>query len=155
MSRESFTIGEAARRAAVSADTIRYYERAGLLSPAPRTRSGYRLYSAEAIARIQLVKNAVRFGFSVKDLAGFLSACLSGRPCHKVRNAGARLLADMDLRITEMMTARDRVRATMAQWDEMLAATPPGEQARLLQHLPVSEVPRAPLVRRARSHSSA
>ena len=141
MPRRAFTIGQAAAQAGVSADTIRYYERQGVVPRAARSSAGYRLYSEDAIARIQLVKNAVRFGFAVKELAVFLRACDTGRPpCQKVRAAGGRLLAEMDRRLTEMATARTQMQTTLATWDRALEATAPGSPARLLHSIPVSQV---------------
>jgi DNA-binding transcriptional MerR regulator len=93
----TFGIGEAARRAGVSRDLIRYYERVGVLPRAPRTAGGFRYYSDETVARLLFVRNAIRFGFTSKELAGFLKARESGRPpCHSVRAAGQRLLKEMD-----------------------------------------------------------
>src|SRR5881394_2739814 len=68
------TIGAAAARAGVSRDTLRYYERLGLLPAPPRSDAGYRRYSDEAVARIVFVRSAARFGFGLKELAGFLRA---------------------------------------------------------------------------------
>src|ERR1044071_618323 len=90
-------IGEAARRAGVSPDLVRYYERVGVLPRPPRAAGGYRVYSEDAVARLLFVRNAIRFGFTSKELAGFLRARDSGRPpCHSVRVAGERLLKEMD-----------------------------------------------------------
>jgi DNA-binding transcriptional MerR regulator len=144
-----FTIGEAAARAGVSADTLRYYERRHVLPPPVRSRAGYRLYSDDAIERIRLVRNAVRLGFSVKEIAAFLSACQSGRPpCGTVRREGARLLIEMDRRIADMIAARDRLRTTLEEWDRRLSAMPPGTPAKLLQAIPALEVSKASLRRR-------
>ena len=135
-----FTIGEAAARAGVTADTLRYYERTGVLPPAPRTIAGYRVYSEQTIERIRLVRNAVRCGFRLKELAAFLRACDSGRlPCDKVRVAGGRLLEELDRRVAETIAARDRMRATLGDWDRLLAETPPGAPASLLRSIPPAE----------------
>jgi DNA-binding transcriptional MerR regulator len=127
------TIGEAAARTGVSADTIRYYERIGLLPAPPRSAAGYRRYADDGIARILIVRSAARFGFSLKELAGFLQSRRDGRaPCRSVRAAGARLLDDVDKRIAELIDARAAMAATLADWDERLAR---GEPARLLETL--------------------
>ena len=145
-----FTIGEAAARAGVSADTVRYYERQGVLPRALRTDAGYRLYSDAAVERIRLVKNAVGFGFAVKEVASFLNACDVGRPpCRKVRESGGALLAEMDRRLVEMTAARDQMRGILEQWDLTLSETSPGAPARLLATLPQSaEIKSRPAVRR-------
>ena len=66
------TIGKVAREAGVSVDTIRYYERVGLLPKPARTPAGYRTYSPAVIHRLAVVRNAQRFGFPLKAIAGFL-----------------------------------------------------------------------------------
>jgi DNA-binding transcriptional MerR regulator len=117
----------------VSPDTLRYYERIGLLPRPPRSDGGYRRYSDDAIARIVFVRSAVRFGFSLKELTGFLRARREGQaPCRSVRAAGERLLVQMDKQIAELTTARAAMASTLADWDVRLAA---GEPARLLESL--------------------
>ena len=145
-----FTIGEAAARAGVSADTVRYYERQGVLPRALRTDAGYRLYSDAAVARIRLVKNAVGFGFAVKEVGSFLKACDGGRPpCRKVRESGGALLAEMDRRLVQLTAARDQMRGILDQWDQTLGDTSPGVPAQLLASLPEpAAIKSRPAVRR-------
>ncbi len=69
----NLTIGELARKAEVNIETIRYYERRGLLPEPPRSSSGYRQYSLEAVARIQFIKHAKELGFSLKEILDLLS----------------------------------------------------------------------------------
>ena len=134
-----FTIGEAAARAGVSPDTVRYYERQGALPRPLRTAGGYRLYSEDVVDRIRLVKNAVTFGFAVKELAGFLKACDAGHPpCQRVRRAGDELLTAMERRLEEMTAARDQMRRVLERWDRALERTPPDAPARLLASIPAS-----------------
>jgi DNA-binding transcriptional MerR regulator len=138
----AFGIGEAARRAGVSPDLIRYYERVGLLPHAPRTAGGFRYYSDETVARLLFVRNAIRFGFTSKELAGFLKARESGRPpCHSVRAAGQRLLKEMDEHLTRLQEARAAMAETLAAWDARLDKTPAGTPAHLLTMVP--DAPRA------------
>jgi len=133
----TFNIGEAARRANVSPDLIRYYERVGVLPRAPRTAGGFRYYSDETVARLLLVRNAIRFGFPSKELAGFLKARDSGRPpCRSVRAAGQRLLQEMDAQLERLHAARAAMAETMIAWDARLARTPAGTPAHLLTMVP-------------------
>ena len=133
----TFGIGEAARRAGVSPDLVRYYERVGVLPRAPRTAGGFRCYSDETVARLLLVRNAIRFGFTSKELAGFLKARDSGRPpCHSVRAAGQRLLKQMDDRLAEMHEAREAMATMLAAWDARLEQTAAGTPAHLLTMVP-------------------
>jgi MerR family Zn(II)-responsive transcriptional regulator of zntA len=67
-----YTIGRLARRAKVNPDSIRFYERQGLLSPANKTNSGYRLYTDEAVRRIAFVKRAQECGFSLAEIRELL-----------------------------------------------------------------------------------
>jgi len=132
-----FTIGEAAKRAGVSPDSIRHYERVGVLPRAPRTPGGYRYYTDASVARVLFVRNAMRFGFSMKELAGFLRARDGGTPpCRTVRAAGERLLHDMDRRLAELSDARASMAKALAEWDARLAGTPEGAPAHLLSSLP-------------------
>jgi DNA-binding transcriptional MerR regulator len=138
----TFGIGEAARRAGVSPDLIRYYERVGVLPRAPRTAGGFRYYSDEAIARLLFVRNAIRFGFTSTELAGFLKARDNGRPpCQSVRAAGQHLLKEMDEHLTRMQEARASMAETLAAWDARLDQTPAGTPAHLLTMVP--DAPRA------------
>jgi DNA-binding transcriptional MerR regulator len=141
VARRTFGIGEAARRAGISPDLIRYYERVGVLPPAPRTAGGFRFYSDDAVAGLLFVRNAIRFGFTSKQLAGFLKARANGRPpCHSVRAAGARLLEDMDEELARLKEARAAMVETLAAWDARLERTPTGAPAHLLTMVP--DVPR-------------
>lgn len=70
---QSLTIGQLAKRARVNIQTIRYYERRGLISEPPRRQSGYRQYSCDDLARIQLIKNAKEVGFTLKEISELLS----------------------------------------------------------------------------------
>jgi DNA-binding transcriptional MerR regulator len=137
MAEQTFTIGEAAKRAGVSPDTIRHYERVGLLPRAPRTAGGYRCYTETTVARVLFVRNAIRFGFSMKELSGFVDARDHGRPpCQSVRDAGERLLREMDRELSDLTAARASMAETLAAWDAKLARTPLGTPAHLLADLP-------------------
>jgi len=137
MPKQTFGIGEAARRAGVSPDLIRYYERVGVLPAAPRTAGGYRYYSEETIGRVLLVRNAIRFGFSSKELSSFLKARDGGRPpCTSVRAAGHRLLSEMDEQLAQLNQARAAMADTLSAWDARLQRTPAGTAAHLLTMVP-------------------
>jgi MerR family mercuric resistance operon transcriptional regulator len=67
------SIGEAARRSGVPVETIRYYERAGILPGPQRSESGHRVYDAAGIARLRLIKRCRDLGFSLSDAQGLLA----------------------------------------------------------------------------------
>lgn len=75
------TIGKVAARAQVSADGIRFYEREGLISPARKSASGYRLYTEEAIRRIHFIRHAQRCGFSLSEIRELLELKAHDRAC--------------------------------------------------------------------------
>ena len=63
-----YTIGRLAHRAGVTADSIRFYERKGLLRPATKTASGYHLYDTDALRRLAFIKEAQRCGFNLAEI---------------------------------------------------------------------------------------
>lgn len=65
-------IGQVAARSGVSIDTLRYYERLGLLPKPPRSRSGYRLYETRVVNRLGFIKRAQRFGFTLDEIGELL-----------------------------------------------------------------------------------
>jgi DNA-binding transcriptional MerR regulator len=127
--------GALARLAGVSPDTLRHYERQGLLPRPPRSSNGYRLYPAEALARVRLIRAALAIGFTVNDLAGILKARDRGdAPCRQVRDLAATKLADLQARIRSMEVLRDLLARTLRDWDRRLKKASPGRGARLLEH---------------------
>ena len=69
----SYTVGALASAASVGRDTIRYYERTGLLPPPGRTPSGYRLYRQTDLERVQFIRTAKRLGFTLQEISQLLS----------------------------------------------------------------------------------
>lgn len=98
-------IGEIATRSGVSVDTVRYYERLKLLPPAPRTLSGYRVFSTETIEQIRFVKQAQELGFSLDEIKGLLT---SGgvEECEQVRDLLQGKLSEIDEQIKKMKAFR-------------------------------------------------
>ena len=135
-------IGKLAAEVGISPDTLRYYERLGLLGEVRRTSGGYREYATTAAGRIRFIRNALRFGFSLKEVAAFLSASDAGRPpCKQVRAAGEQILLRVERQIKELHAAHRSIRQTLADWDHRLARTPAGEPARLLHTLRQEQIP--------------
>jgi DNA-binding transcriptional MerR regulator len=128
--------GELAKLAGVSTDTLRHYERKGMLAHPGRSRNGYREYPAEALDRVLLVRRALCVGFTLDELARILRERDGGRaPCREVREMAAAKLAEVEERLKEMLMVRDELRATIKDWDSRLAHTASGKQARLLEAL--------------------
>jgi DNA-binding transcriptional MerR regulator len=132
----SLTTGEVARLAGVSPDTVRLYERRGILPRARRSANGYRRYPAEAAPRVRLVRRAVAIGFTLDELRVILLARDRGdAPCRAVRTIAAEKLEMLDRHLEDLARLRDRMRVVLEDWDARLARTPRGERAGLLQAL--------------------
>lgn len=132
--------GELARACGVSTDTLRHYERMGVLPTPRRSRAGYRQYPTEALPRVRLVRRSLALGFSLAELAGILrTRDRGGSPCREVRALAAGKLADVERRLEKLTALRDEMRRLLAEWDVRLNAMPAGTQARLLEGL--GEIP--------------
>ena len=130
----SLRSGELARLAGVSTDTLRHYERKGVLAAPRRSRNGYREYGTEALDRVHMVRRALIVGFTLDELARILKQRDSGRaPCREVRALAARKLAEVEERLKELAAVRDELRRTITDWDARLSRTTGGDQARLLE----------------------
>ena len=122
--------------AEVSTDTLRHYERLGLLAGVERTAGGYRRYPPDAVDRVRLIQRALAVGFSLKELASVLRNRDVGEPpCHRVRALVGDRLSALDAKLTELTALRDQMRVLLRDWDRRLASTPPGHRARLLDML--------------------
>jgi MerR family Zn(II)-responsive transcriptional regulator of zntA len=134
-----WSAGELSRRAEVSRDTLRHYERKGVIAPPPRGPNGYRRYPEETLARVQLIRRALGLGFTLDDLAGvFRVRDRGGVPCGRVRALAATKLEEVEARLRELATLRDDLRSALRTWDTQLAKTPTGKRAGLLESLPSS-----------------
>lgn len=83
---DHLTIGKLAKKARVNIETIRYYERRGLIPMPPRTYSGYRQYSQKTVKRLEFIKRAKELGFSLREIDDLLSLRLDpATPCSEVK----------------------------------------------------------------------
>jgi len=132
--------GELAKAAGGSADTLRHYEKLGLLAEPARRANGYRAYPSGALARVRLIQGGLAIGFTLAELATFLGLRDSGTaPCRRVRAAAGERLAEVESRIDELCRFRDDLRRTLGEWDQRLAGAPGGRPARLLESLEISD----------------
>lgn len=132
--------GELARLAGVSTDTLRHYERKGVLPKPQRLSNGYRKYPPNSVARVRLIRRALSVGFTLDELAQFLRARERGQsPCREVRALAEQKLSELESRLTEMMALRDDLRVTLKDWDRRLAGKGREERAGLLEALAQQE----------------
>ncbi len=104
---ESLTIGQLARRAGVGVETVRFYEREGLISEPPRRPSGYRDYPPETVARIVFIRRAKELGFTLKEINELLELRVRPRRnCAQVKQNADAKIADIDGKITGLRRMR-------------------------------------------------
>jgi MerR family transcriptional regulator, copper efflux regulator len=105
----NFSIGQLAKLADVAVDTVRYYERDGLLVPSGRLASGYRRYGQAELKRLRFIRRAKALGFSLEEIRSLL-ALSDGRSVAQVKRAAQAKLMDMEQRITELERIRSGLR---------------------------------------------
>lgn len=99
------TISQLARAVGVNLQTVRYYERRGLIPAPPRTGSGYRQYAPESLARLRFIRQAKALGFSLAEIEGLLALRIdrpSGAACARVRSATEAKVALVERKIAEL-----------------------------------------------------
>ncbi|MGC2193781.1 MAG: heavy metal-responsive transcriptional regulator [Terriglobales bacterium] len=131
--------GALARQLGVSPDTLRLYERKGLLRPPLRSSNGYRCYPPESVDRVRLIRAALSIGFTLDELASILKIRdAGGSPCNKVRDFAASKLQGVDQHIQQLIELRDQLREVLRTWDQILEQTPGDKKAGLLEALATS-----------------
>jgi len=109
---------ELAERAGVNPQTLRYYERRGLLTPPGRSSSGYREYPADALVRLRFIKRAQALGFSLDDAEELLHLAAGGpAACDAARDLAATRLADIQTRLADLVRMRDSLTELVARCD--------------------------------------
>ena len=115
-----FTIGKLARAAGVNTETVRYYERRGLLPEPPRTESGYRQYDEESVLRVRFIKEAQALGFTLDEVRELLALRVDAdTTCEQVRRQAEVKVAQIQAKIATL-------RHMQAILNEMIAACAQG-----------------------------
>jgi len=128
--------GELAELAGISTDTLRHYERKGVLAHPLRKANAYRQYSASALQRVRLIRRALAVGFTLDELAAVFNVRdHGGAPCAEVRKLAAAKLSEVETRLRETVDLRDELRAVLKDWDKRLAQRAPDQRAHLLESL--------------------
>ena len=111
-------IGELANAGGVSPDTLRYYEREGLIPVADRTPSGYRDYGPEALSDLRFIKKAQALGLRLSEVREILEISSRGQaPCEHVRSSVANRLVEVEHRLKELRALRSTLRETLERLD--------------------------------------
>jgi len=110
MSDETLTIGTLAKRVGVNVQTVRYYERIGILPKPGRSQAGYRHYGEDAVARLHFIRHATQLGFTLGETKELLTLrARQGAPCSTVRTRAEQKLAMIDAKLQELRELRDAV----------------------------------------------
>lgn len=109
---------QVAAEAGVNVQTLRYYERRGLLPMPQRSPSGYRSYDSRAVDIVCFVKRAQQLGFSLEEIETLLELSTGGPAnCEAARTLAAERLTHLDQKITSLMAMRDSLRRLVATCD--------------------------------------
>jgi len=128
--------GALAKASGVSPDTIRHYEKIGVLPRASRTQSGYRVYPASALQRVLVVQRALRIGFTLAELAEVLKARdAGGAPCHRVYQLAQDKLKGIEADIEALKCTRRYVKEVLSDWEQRIESAGSGGKSHLLYSL--------------------
>lgn len=126
-------IGEVSQKSGISIETLRFYERSGLLENPARSMSGYRLYDEGILERLAFIKKAQTLGFSLDEIRRIINDAQNGTsPCDEVRVIVRRRLAELDEKMREMKLYRKELAQTLEEWDEIGRA--PGHICGLIEN---------------------
>ena len=101
---KDMTIGTLARAAGVNIETVRYYQRRGLIETPRKPLGGVRRYSAAILASLRFIKRAQQLGFTLKEIGDLLE--LGGGACAETRALAETRLADIEMRLRDLQTMR-------------------------------------------------
>jgi DNA-binding transcriptional MerR regulator len=137
--KEFLLIGELAELTAVSRDTLRHYERKGVLPRPNRSPKGYRLYSAKTLERVQMIRRALAVGFTLDELARILAERERGNaPCQAVHTLAVRKLEEVNNRLKEIEKVRNELQNLVGDWDRQVTENEKGEPIHLLENLTIT-----------------
>ena len=136
MDGEHYLAGQLAKLVGVSTDTLRHYERKGVLGRPRRGQNGYRMYPKDSLDRVLLVRRALAVGFTLDELARILSERdKGGSPCREVHRLATDKLKRVEDQLVALAALRDDLTNILTDWDKRLSKAAPGSQSRLLEGL--------------------
>jgi MerR family mercuric resistance operon transcriptional regulator len=110
------TIGRLAGEAGVNVETIRYYQRRGLMAAPDKPNQGHRRYGAEAVKRVRFIKRAQVLGFTLEEIASLL-ALDEARACAETRGLAGHKLRAIEDKLADLKAMRKALTALMRQCD--------------------------------------
>jgi MerR family mercuric resistance operon transcriptional regulator len=133
---DGLTIGKVARGAALAIDTVRYYEREGLIEKPARSASGYRHYRPDVIARLCFIRQAKDLGFSLSEIRELLALKVApGKSCAEVKARAQAKIADVEQRIVQL----DRMKGALAKLATACSGRGPTSECPILEAMQTPE----------------
>lgn len=133
----AMTIGQVAGTSGTGIETIRFYEREGLIEKPPRTESGYRKYRPDVIPRLRFIRQAKALGFTLKEIKELLSLKLNtGTNCGEVRSQAEKKILDIEGRIDSLQ----RMKRALAKLTNVCPGSGPTSECPILEAMETKEV---------------
>ena len=129
---KSLTIGKLARASRVNIETIRFYERKGLLPNPPRSESGYRQFPEETLERVRFIRNAKELGFTLKEISELLSLRLvPNSTCEDVKKKAREKMREVEAKIKHL----ELIKTALSDLTAMCSKGPPASECHFLEVL--------------------
>ena len=113
-------IGSVAKESGIPIKTIRYYDELGLLKTSGRTEGGYRLFSADVLSRLKLIKRAQSLGLSLSEIKEFLEVHDQGNlPCDHIKVKLEDKVADIDRQIRQLQLLKQELEGLLSGWETL------------------------------------
>lgn len=126
------TTGQLSRAAGVGVETVRFYEREGLLEAPSRRESGYREFTEDEVARLRFIRRAKELGFSLKEIKELLAMRVDGRTtCAEVKDHAERKIADIEAKIQSLR----RMKAALSKITKQCTGRGPTSECPILEAL--------------------
>lgn len=136
---ELFKAGEVAEHSGVGVQTLHFYERSGLLRKPQRSSANYRLYSPDFVRRVQFIKKAQAFGFTLDEIKDILDLKDHGKaPCRRVAEIAGERLREIEAELAKWRGFRRALTKVLPQWEHETATERncAGEFCDLIERLP-------------------
>lgn len=128
----SLSIGQLAKRAGVGVETVRFYEREGLLAEPERRQSGYRQYQSDTVNRLLFIRRAKELGFTLKEISELLSLRVDeDKTCADVRQQAEAKIADIEDRIRTLQ----RMKRALAKVTRQCSGSGPTSECPILESI--------------------
>lgn len=129
---KSLTIGKLAMASRVNIETIRFYERKGLLPDPPRSESGYRQFPEETLGRVRFIRNAKELGFTLKEISELLSLRLvPNSTCEDVEEKAKEKMQEIEEKIVQL----ELIKAALLELTAMCSKGPPASECHFMEVL--------------------